>query len=92
MPAPDVAGMLELQLDRYGTNTAMLTFVQSLLYASESSGRSTWVPTYCDALARAAHVIRQTNGPEEAVASLHGYQRFMAARRPPNGSAVAGYA
>ena len=82
MPAPDVAGMLELQLDRYASNAAMLTFVQSLLYASESSDRSTWAPSYRDGLARAAHVIRKTENPAEAVASLHGYQRFMAGRHP----------
>jgi len=89
--APDVAGMLELQLDRYGTNSAMLTFVQSLLYASESSGKGTWASPYREGLERAAHVIRQTEHPAEALASLYGYQRFMAARGSADGAAPAPY-
>ena len=78
MPAPDVAGMLELQLDRYGSNAAMLTFIQCLLYASESTQKGTWVSPYREGLQRAAHVVRRAEDPAEAIASLHGYQRFMA--------------
>ena len=75
--------MLELQLDRYPTNPAMLTYVQSLLYAgdaNDSNERGAWVFDYRTALQRAASVIRKSETATEAVASLHGYQKFMAAR------------
>jgi hypothetical protein len=75
--------MLELQLDRYPTNPAMLTFVQSLLYAGDASdagGRGPWASDYRTGLQRAANLIRQSETPMEAVASLHGYQKYMAAR------------
>ena len=75
--------MLELQLDRYPTNPAMLTYVQSLLYAGDANDpgeRGTWASDYRTALQRAANVIRKSETPAEAVASLQGYQKFMASQ------------
>lgn len=74
----DVAGNLELNLDRYPTTPAMLTFLQSLLYAAEGNPDGAWQSSYAGALRQAADVVQEAGDPVEAVATLHGYQAFMA--------------
>jgi hypothetical protein len=75
----DIAGTLESNLDRYPTRPAMLTFLQSLRYAAESSDESgPWRSAYVDGLRQAADVVQDAASPAEAVATLHGYQAFMA--------------
>ena len=78
----DVAGTLELNLDRYPTTPAMLTFLQSLLYAAEDNPSGPWQSNYAGALRQAADVVQEAGSPVEAVATLQGYQSFMAARPP----------
>jgi hypothetical protein len=70
----DVAGILERQLDRYSTKAEMLAFVRGL------SGSNLWAASYVEALQRADDVVRNAEHPHEAVATLHGYQRFMASK------------
>src|SRR5688572_27324846 len=69
----DIAGILERQLDRHPTKAAMLGFVRSL------SGESNlWARSYLEALRRADSVLRDAEQPRDAIATLHGYQMFMA--------------
>ena len=74
----DIAETLELNLDRYPTKPAMLTFLQSLMYASEPDAPGAWRPAYVGALRQAAEVVHEAVTPLEAVATLQGYQAFMA--------------
>lgn len=74
----DVAETLEINLDRYPTKPAMLTFLQSLLYAAEDNQPAAWRADYVGALKKAADVLQEAATPNEAVATLHGYQAFMA--------------
>jgi hypothetical protein len=86
----DVAGTLELHLDRYPTKPAMLTFLQSLIYAAEGSDSGSWRSDYVGALRQATDVMQDATTPNEAIATLHGYQAFMAqryARRSPSARA-----
>ena len=76
----DVAGTLELHLDRYPSKPAMLTFLQSLIYAAEGSDSGPWRSDYVGALRQAADVIQDAATPNEAIATLHGYQAFMGLR------------
>ena len=78
----DVAGTLELHLDRYPSKPAMLTFLQSLIYAAEGSDSGPWRTDYVGALKQAADVVQDAGTPNEAIATLHGYQAFMAGRAP----------
>lgn len=77
----DVAETLELNLDRYPTKPAMLTFLQSLIYAAEDNQPAAWRSDYVGALRKAADVLQEAATPNEAVATLHGYQAFMAQLR-----------
>ena len=77
----DVAETLELHLDRYPTKPAMLTFLQSLIYAAEDTPSEGWRSSYVGALKQAADLIQDAGSPVEAVATLHGYQAFMAQRQ-----------
>ena len=71
----DIAGILERQLDRRPTKAEMLAFVQSM------SGESNlWTRSYLDALRRADSVLREAEHPHDAIATLHGYQMYMASR------------
>ena len=71
--AHDIAGILERQLDRHPTKAEMLAFVGNL------SGESNlWARSYLEALRRAESVLREAEQPHEAIATLHGYQTFMA--------------
>ena len=74
----DVAETLELNLDRYPTKPAMLTFLQSLIYAAEDNQSGDWRSNYVGALRQAADLVQDAGNPVEAVATLHGYQAFMA--------------
>ena len=76
----DVASMLELHLDRYPTNAAMLAFVQSLVYAADGHTPPGRQAGYIDSLRQASDLLRTTENPREALATLHGYQRFIARR------------
>ena len=75
----DIAGTLESNLDRYPSKPAMLTFLQSLRYAAESTDDSgAWRSAYVDGLRQAAGVVHEAGSAAEAVATLQGYQAFMA--------------
>jgi hypothetical protein len=82
----DVAGALELQLDRYPTSAAMLSYVQSLMYATDDEPGSAWRTGYLLALQRASEVLQTAGTAVEAVATLQGYQAWMA--RHWNGDAT----
>ena len=72
----DVASSLELQLDRYPTKPAMLTYLSSLAYSAERAG--TQQGLYAEELKRAAEVVQRSQEPTEAIATLRGYQSYMA--------------
>lgn len=72
----DMAATLELNLDRYPTKPGMLTFLQNLLYNAES-GLDAREPTYVDALRRAVEVVRSSDAPVDAAATMLGYQTFI---------------
>ena len=76
----DIARLLELNLDRYPSKAAMLTFLQSLLYAAEGNDMGAWQQAYVHALRQAIDVLEESPGPTEAVATLQGYRAFMHAR------------
>jgi hypothetical protein len=72
--------MLELNLDRYASKAAMLTLLQSLLYAAEGNDMGPWQQAYAHALRRAIDVLDGSPSPTEAIATLHGYRAFMHGR------------
>jgi hypothetical protein len=72
--------MLELNLDRYPSTAAMLTFLQSLLYAAEGNDMGPWQQAYAHALRQAIDVLQGSPSPTEAIATLKGYRAFMHAR------------
>ena len=76
----NVAATLELNLDRFPTQPAMLTFVRNLLYSAEADGLSSRQPDYVNALGQAIDVLEHSPEPCEAVATLRGYQAYMAGR------------
>jgi hypothetical protein len=79
----DIARTLELNLDRYPTKAAMLTYLQSLLYAAEANDVVLWQFDYVVSLRRAISALEASPGPIEATATLYGYQAFMQAHRAP---------
>ena len=72
---------LELNLDRYPTKPAMLTYLHSLLYAAEANDVVSWQLDYAVALRRAIAVLEASPDPIAATATLYGYQAFMRAER-----------
>ena len=76
----DVALALEFQLDRYPTSSAMLAFIESQAYSAESHLAEPAGATYVEQLHQAAEVVRASGSAHEAVATLQGYQRYVAAR------------
>ena len=74
----DVAETLEINLDRYPTKPAMLTFLQSLIYAAEDNQPAAWRSHYVEGLKKATDVLQEAATPNEAVATLHGTRAFMA--------------
>lgn len=76
----DVAAALELNLDRFPTKSAMLTFVRTLMYGAEADDLASRQPGYVNALAQAVDVLEHSPAPIEAVATLRGYQAYMAGR------------
>ena len=76
--AADIASTLERQLDAYPSKAAMLTYLRSLIYAADGSGDTAAHMAYRRALECASAVVRRVDGPHTAVATLHGYQAFMA--------------
>lgn len=79
-PGFDVAATLELNLNRYPTKPAMLTFLHGLLYAAETAQLSVRQPEYVNAMRQAADFVEQSAGVVEGVATIRGYQEFLAAR------------
>ena len=74
----DMAATLELNLDRYPTKPAMLTFLQTLLYNAEAGDLgASYLPAYVKALRQAVETVSQSPSPIDAAATLHGYQVFM---------------
>ena len=78
----NVAATLELNLDRFPSKSAMLTFVRTLLYNAETDGFASRQPGYVNALGQAIDVLENSPEPCEAVATLRGYQAYMAGREP----------
>ena len=82
----NVAATLELNLDRFPTKASMLTFVRTLLYGAESDDFASRQPGYVNALAQAVDVLEHSPEPIEAVATLRGYQAYMAGRDSGQGT------
>jgi hypothetical protein len=75
----DVAATLELNLDRFPTKPSMLTFLKTMAYNTEAELHSRR-PDYVEALGQAVEVMEHSPDPIEAVATLRGYQAYMAER------------
>ena len=73
----NVATTLELNLDRFPTKSAMLTFLRAVLYSAEVGDFGSRHPRYVDALKQAVEVLEHSQEPIEAIATLQGYQAFM---------------
>ena len=73
----DIPGIIELNLDRYPTKAAMLTYLQSLLYAAEASHMGALQLDYVVALRKAIDALADSPGPLEAAATLQGYRRYL---------------
>jgi hypothetical protein len=71
------ARILELNLDRYPTKPAMLTCLQSLLYAAEGTDTRPWQLDYVTSLRKAVAALRDSPSPLEAAATLRGYRGVM---------------
>lgn len=76
----DIAATLELNLDRYPSKTSMVTFLNNLLYSAEEGDLALRQPEYLGAIKQAVDVIEHAPATIEAVATLQGYQAFMAGR------------
>ena len=76
----DMAATLELNLDRYPTKQAMLTYMHNLLYAAEVSDLGVRQPDYLGALRLAVDFVEGSPGLIEGAATLQGYQAFMTGR------------
>ena len=74
--APDIAGMLELNLDRFRTKAAMIEFLQDMLITLGSRQSAIWADAYTAALQKALATVHRFESPIEAVASLNGCQRL----------------
>src|SRR5688500_18949202 len=73
--APDIAGMMELNLDRHRTKAAMIEFLQDMIVTLDARQSAVWAGPYTQALRQALSTVRRCDTPVEAVASLHGCQR-----------------
>jgi hypothetical protein len=76
-PSLDSARILEINLDRYPTKPAMLTYLQSLLYAAEANDMGPWQVDYVVALTKAIDALEDSPSPVEAAATLQGYRSFI---------------
>ena len=76
----DAAATLELNLDRYPSKVSMATFLNNLLYSAEAGDFAIRQPGYLDAIRQAVDVVEQAPATLEAVATLQGYQAYMASR------------
>jgi hypothetical protein len=76
----DIATVLELNLDRYRTKQAMLTYLTALLYTAETGQLYVRHPEYVNAMWRALELVDCSTGVVEAVASVRGFQAFPAPR------------
>lgn len=66
----DIAGTLELNLDRFPTKAAMLTLLQSWLYTAEAEDLDDTRPEYAHALRVAVGVMRNADDPVHALMRL----------------------
>lgn len=66
----DIAGALELNLDRFPTKAAMLTLLQSWLYAAEAEDLNDTRPAYAHALRVAIEIMRSADNPVQALPRL----------------------
>ena len=78
----DVAATLELNLDRFPTKRAMLTFVRAVLHSTETGDFGSGHPGYIDALKQAVDILERSPEPIEAIATLQGYRAYMARHAP----------
>lgn len=58
----------------------MLTFLQALLYTAETGQLAVRQPEYVNAMRQAVEFVERSDGVVEGVASVQGFQAFMAAR------------
>lgn len=78
----NVAATLELNLDRFPTQAAMLTFVTSVLQSAEAGEIGSRQADYVAALRQAVDLLAHSPAPIEAVATLYGYQAYTARHAP----------
>ena len=76
----DAAATLELNLDRFPSKPQMMTFLKTLLYNAETGDLTSRRRDYVHALEQAVEVLQQSPEPAAAVATLLGYQAYMAQR------------
>ena len=74
----DIATVLELNLDRYHTKQAMLTYLTALLYTAETGQLYVRHPEFVNAMWQALELVECSAGVVEAVASVRGFQAFTA--------------
>ena len=85
----NVAATLELNLDRFPTKPAMLTFLTALLSSAEAGDLGFRQANSVDALRQAVDFMEHSAEPIEAVATLQGYQSYVARTRVNGSRAVA---
>ena len=66
----DIASTLELNLDRFPTKAAMLTLLQSWLYAADAEDLNDTRPEYAHALRVAIELMRSADNPVRALPLL----------------------
>src|SRR5215208_5081533 len=67
-PGFDIAAALELNLDSYPTAFALLTLLQTWLYAAEDNDLPLRCPDYVDSIRHAISVLEQVGTPVAAIA------------------------
>jgi hypothetical protein len=75
---PNVAATLELNLDRFPTKSAMLTFLRTVLHSAQAGEFGSQQAGYVDALKQAVDILERSPELIEAIATLQGYQAYMA--------------
>ena len=78
----NVAATLELNLDRFPTKSAMLTFLRAVLDSAQTGDFGSQQPSYVDALKQAVDILERSPAPIEAIATLQGYRAYMARHGP----------
>ena len=74
----NIAATLELNLDRFPTKSEMLSFLRAVLDTATAGEFGFQQPDYVDALKLAVDVLEHSPDPVEAIATIQGYQAYMA--------------